>query len=423
MAFNWRVYGKDTVACRLDRRELPGWLRKNVVVGPGEAAMIVRDGRVVNVITESKAKVQGALEGLSEKLFGWLTGRKSDVSVMFFDTSPLRLSVYVGQVEKTQSGSEHSLTSDGIETVSHSSEVAIQAVTLDKEIVSAECLLTLVVSEQYAPQLAGLMKGRDYLSKWDLAASIRDELLAKVLVPRIASHKADELRGNRELAEEISTSARSELAQSLTGWGFSLTDFTISWGLTETEALEIREKRAEREEEAKTFAHQRGLAEMQRDLELQKTRIENLGELKQAEAVGDEKLKDLYLTGELRRDTMVEGQRVNVAKVDAEVSLIRLDVEKQEGAVRLEIERNKEMQRLDIEEREFRQQQAARLSQIDAEDKEMRSMVEMQIQMATSKHEREMGKMRHQADAEFRKQQADLTTRFEDRPSQSLNKF
>ena len=58
MATNWRVYGRDTVASQLARCDLPGFFQKKAVVGPGEAAIIVRDGEVYDIFTESKVIVQ-----------------------------------------------------------------------------------------------------------------------------------------------------------------------------------------------------------------------------------------------------------------------------------------------------------------------------------------------------------------------------
>ncbi len=56
----WRVYGKDTGACRLDRSEPPRWLRKKVVVGPGAGALVIREDVVAEVVAQANVKVQGA---------------------------------------------------------------------------------------------------------------------------------------------------------------------------------------------------------------------------------------------------------------------------------------------------------------------------------------------------------------------------
>ena len=56
MPTTWRIYGKYTVACRLDRCDLPGLFRKKIIVGPGEAAIVLRDGEVQAILTESSLK-------------------------------------------------------------------------------------------------------------------------------------------------------------------------------------------------------------------------------------------------------------------------------------------------------------------------------------------------------------------------------
>ena len=90
-------------------------------------------------------------------------------------------------------------------------------------------------------------------------------------------------------------------------------------------------------------------------------------------------------------------------------------LKRKESVARLEKRHAEEELRLDIEDRTFKQKHAARLAELDASDKEMWSMVKMQIEMATQKHEREMAARRHEADAEFRRMQADIEDRYQHR--------
>ena len=443
MATNWRVYGKDTVACKLDRSDLPGFFRKKVVVGPNEAAIVVKDGKVHEAITEAKFKTGGILDGIAR-----FFGGGADVEVFFVDLSPIDFTVYLGQTTREQisaagattassSRAAQSIEPDLIsaskrigwveQTESHAeteattstsldvSQVCILAVSLDQEVVRAECRIRVTVDPDQVKQFIGLVKGKTALATWDIAALVREELLARVLIPEIASHRADELRGNRPLLEKLEQQTNQQLARSFATCGLVLESFTINWGLTDQEFAEIDRKRQEREENALNFTHGRRLAEMGRQQEIQRTRIENLQELKVAEAKGDEGLKDLLLAGDIRRDLMDKGKEVDEAKIDAQVREIELDVEQLESTFRLEQRRADENLRLDVEEREYKQKQADRLAEIDADDKEMQSMVRMQIEMASAKHEREMAQRRHETDAEFRKMQADIEDRYQQR--------
>ncbi len=161
-----------------------------------------------------------------------------------------------------------------------------------------------------------------------VAAVIRDELLAKVLVPKIAQYRADELRGNAGLLAELGQVTSQEL-QPACGL----------WGLTEQEQAEIEQARARREEQAINFVHQLEVREMERGLELERTRLANLQEIKVLEARGDQELEDVYLAAEIDRDQLLDGQRVDTSKVDAQVRSIELDLQRQEANLKLETER------------------------------------------------------------------------------------
>jgi serine/threonine protein kinase len=108
-------------------------------------------------------------------------------------------------------------------------------------------------------------------------------------------------------------------------------------------------------------------------------------------------------------------EKVDFALVDARIRDITLEVERKENVARLEKRRSEEELRLDIEERQFRQSNAARLAAMEAEDKEMWSMVKMQIEMATQKHERQMAVRRHKSEENYRKMQAEIEEKYQQR--------
>ncbi|MCY2950449.1 MAG: zinc ribbon domain-containing protein [Planctomycetota bacterium] len=440
----WRVYGKDTVACKLSRADLPGWLLKKVAVGPNEGAIIVRDGRAEELI--SQASVQ-TTAGLLDSIAGWF-GLGSDVDVYFVDLSPIDFTIYLGestrksvttsvqtasrteehehlpkidfvraceQVGWLEQGAERSARAGSVNLDMDVSALSIVAVSADHEVVRAECLVRLQVAWQDAQRFISLLKGKVAISRWDLAAMVRNELLARVLIPQIAAHRVDELRGNRELLRRIEQEVTRELGQTLQSCGLFVASFTINWGLTEQEMADIARKQIEREDEATKFAHGRELAQMQRVLEIDRTRLDNLQQLKVAETQGDEQLRNLYLGGEIQRDLMVEGKRVDTARIDAQIREIELGIEKQEGALRVQQRRDEEMLRLEIEDSEFKQRQAERLAQSELQDREMWSTVKAQIEMATAKHDRIIAQRRQESEARFREQQAEIDRQYQQR--------
>lgn len=413
MTTNWRTYGRDTVACRLNRAEIPGLLRKQVLVGPGEAAVVIRDGKVEQVLTQESTKVAGFWDGVQN--WGWvkaLRGTSPNVDVVFVDLSPLDIPVYLGTRAGSQEGSSESthFTRDGIEHTqsANAAEVILVALSRDKEVITAECHVRCAVHLESAVKVAGLLKGREALSVWDLAALVREQILGPVLLPLIAAHDAGEFRSSQTLRTEIEEQVRAQVGPALADRGFAFEGLSVAWGMTDAEVQEVQRNRARREEEAVDFEHKRAMAEMQREQQVERTRLVNLQELAVAEKQGDEELKGLLLLGELRRDVMVEGKRVDLARIDAQVREVQLDVDQREHAMRLAQRREEETLALEIEDRRFKQEQAARLAAIDAEDEEMADLVKLQIQMATAKHDREMAARRLEIDARLRAQQAQL---------------
>jgi len=86
---NWRIYGKDTIATKLGKAELPGFFQKKVSIGPTDAALIVKEGRIIDTVTQSKEVVLGFWERLKSVFL-----IDTEVEVYIVDLSPVDLVVY-----------------------------------------------------------------------------------------------------------------------------------------------------------------------------------------------------------------------------------------------------------------------------------------------------------------------------------------
>jgi hypothetical protein len=472
VATDWRVYKNDTLARKLDRSELPGFFVKKVTAGLNEAAIVVRDGVPQEVLTESQSQAADVLDQLKSRF-----GLGADISVYFVALAPFDITLFLGAQDTAAVSTQVAVTSQTAavstqvavtsqreaqaaslkaaqagqpaerrstwlrETVERAarhvgwlqeeefqgqvsasvasqldvSQVCVIALSADGEVISAVCRLRLRVDGDNLRKLVGLLKGKNALATWDVAALIRDELLGKVLLPEIARHPSSSLRGDRGLLGQVEAETRNALAGTLSAFGLLLDDFSVTWGLTEQERREIALRRARREEQALEFAKNRRIAHMMRQQEIDRTRIANLQELKTADAAGMEEIKKLHLAASLERDLLVKNHKVDAARVDAQIREITLQVAKNEAQARLEQRRAAEELRLDLEDRQFKQRHAARLAAIEAGDKEMWSMVKMQIEMATQKHERELARRHQELDAELRKLQSDIDDRYQQR--------
>ena len=373
----------------------------------------------------------------------------ADIAVYFVDISPLDVSIFIGKTAKESvaadgatrataiSGSEAThdqgislaarpigwIEESGTATAvsAHSrqrldvSELNILALSADKEVIQAECRLRLSIDPEDPARFVALLKGKRALATWDVAALLRDEFFARVLVPEIAKRQSTELRGDSAVLHSIEQATLQGLESTLQAYGLILDAFTILWGITPAEQAEIARKQSERAEQALDFAKNRQIAQLKRQQEIDKTRLANLHEFKLAKSKGDEDLADLLLGGEIRRDLMVKGKRVEEAQIDASVRDIQLSIEKNESMLRLEQRLANEELRLEMEDLAYKQQHNARLASLELEDQEMRSLVKAQIEISTAKHERELARRRQELDSEFRKMEADVEDRYQQR--------
>jgi hypothetical protein len=382
---NWRIYGADTIATKLGKAELPGFFQKKVSIGPTEAALIVKEGRIIETVTQSKEVVLGFWERLKSIFLV-----ETEVDVYIVDLSPVDIVIYLGKTDKgggsadakrvgptetettlrskTDAGARAAgaevVGPDKTETNIYNMDLAFQsqrdvsrltllALSSDGEVITAECRIRVSISIEDIRLLISSLRGRVALSTWDLTALIKDELLAKVLLPQIRRLSHTEFHGNRELLSKLESDTIPELQRSFSTWGLTLENFVINWGMTEPEILALDQRRQTREEEALNFTHKRTLADMQRNLDLDLTRVDNLRQLKIAEAKSDEELKSLYVLGEVDRAKIWDGKRLNVAQVDNQIAILQLGVRRQEEEIKFEYERRRKELEVELERQEM----------------------------------------------------------------------
>jgi len=86
---NWRAFGVETVAAVLDAKSFSG-LSKSVTVRPTEAAVLIKDGAVVDIFSEGRRSTRSSVEILKS-----IVGIKSSVEVFIADTTPFNLEFWL----------------------------------------------------------------------------------------------------------------------------------------------------------------------------------------------------------------------------------------------------------------------------------------------------------------------------------------
>lgn len=398
MTRGWRVYGEDTLVGRLGRAEIPGFLRKKIAVGPGEVALVAKEGEAFRTITEASQKVRGFWEGLA-KLFG----SNPELDVYFISIAPFDLRWVAGR----QSGG-------GFET---------RLISADAEEVMVEVVARAHVRQKDVAKAVGLLKGRHAVSRTDLIDPLRSRLLGEVLVPEVQKYRSDELVARQG---GILRQARIRLSEYLDEWGIELTDISMSWALTESQRVDMVKRRQALEEELLAVNHRAKIQELDREVELEEIRLANLREIREAKIKGDQEIEKLLLLGEAEKDEILREKAMKevelnnlIQELELKAALRRQEVlllqgrRKEEQAIELErlrLQAAKEVRDFEFEcrEREARRRIEELEEKVRVETAEMQQLLNMKLLKDEKKHLRQLEDKRQVFDHEMELRKLDL---------------
>jgi hypothetical protein len=397
------------------------------VVGPNEAAVIIRDGEIESTLTGTRSNTSGLWDNFKK-----LWGRSSDLQVIYVDTAPIDLTFYIGKGSRQETGTETGRLSESREdayktiedrtrTRVDKTDLTISALTNDGQHVSAEISLTLHVLTNDAQLLTTLLRGGTAIADWDIAALVKDELLAKAFVPVIGQHAGSEIRGNQVLLTQISQSAESLLADKFELFGLELINMYVNWGLTDEDELVIEQGRKEREEKGIEFDHTRKIREQERELELDKLRASNLIDVRKLNAEGDAEEAELILASEINRENLIDGNRVDQEKITAAVKEIELGIAQKEDQLRIDAEKSQADIRFAIEQRQAlfdqdlkRRSEEGRQQTLDTESQrrmsEMQGLSAMHRQKQADRRASEHDTLQTQLDASLKQSELEQRT-------------
>lgn len=360
-AKSWRVFGDKTIACMMLDQEVRQWIHSDLVVGPGEAAVIIKNGTSQGVITEDSRKLTGWAERNLPTFRRWL-GITSDYRLIMVSTVPFELGF------------------------------TVKLLTLDHEQIPGEIALECVVSTDQVSRLLALLGTRPFVTAdesteplaetpeqsrvlvvADLIDRIRLDLMARVLQPAISAARHDEFRGNLDRLREIEEAAQSELRRALEGWGLQLNSFTIMWGLTAQEKTRIERKELQFEDETTEFNHTRRLRECERDAEVVRKELALLQQLIREEKTGEFELADMEKDAQLSAAEKEARHHLRMLQLQGEEQQCTINVRVAELAVdreRNKVELDNERAKLELakDAREFERKQRELELKLEKED-------------------------------------------------------
>lgn len=202
MAKKWKdlvedvAHTQDVIAKVVPKGDVHGFLKKDVIIDPGEAVVIIKNGKIEDVLTQTKLKDVGGGFG------GWLErklGKAEDELLLFMDTSPIDL------------------------------ELPLSATSSDYVETNGTCTMRVQLNTENATKIINLLDKEQVLTKTGLEDRIQGEAAAMVLSNRIAKHAAEEFHGNVDIIKEMETAAGVEMRKTFDLWGINLLKLWTNW--------------------------------------------------------------------------------------------------------------------------------------------------------------------------------------------------
>lgn len=287
MPYKWRNY-EGIVARLVPKEDIKGLIKQDVVVGPGEQAIIIRNGKIEDSVTQTR------LERIGGGFSNWLKaklGMGEDLEILFVDTKEIDLEIVIKGISKehdevkgtatlriridpTQATKLISLIramppAELFDAIKDYGELEIEeplvkSKELFERIKKYPALIEMIKKHNLLPtsyenieriyqkigEGAELTKEEKKILKkstkmikhyekrekfnWyagmvllkeDLSAKIEGELNAKVLQYYIPKYSSEEIKRNPEVRETMERIMREELRKTFDMWGIVLLDF------------------------------------------------------------------------------------------------------------------------------------------------------------------------------------------------------
>ena len=214
---HWRTDPDEELARLISTNEMTDFWTSNIdiVVGPGESAVIIKDGSIEEVLTQQR------IENLAGGFNNWLGEKlrtKEQFDILIVDNKPF-------QVELGVDG----LTSDDV------AQSGIAKVTLRLNHENANRLIG-VLREKAIKVKKGFFRKKTVtegyetvLTRTTIEQMLAEEARAKVFRILIRKYEAKDLGGSKAIDQEVATSAKTELHKTLETWGMSIENIFVDW--------------------------------------------------------------------------------------------------------------------------------------------------------------------------------------------------
>lgn len=284
---NW-VENKKVVAKLIPKGEIRGLLKQDVIVGPDEAIVLIRNGRIEDIANQTRIKSVGG--GFNN----WLSSKLSvgeNLDLMFVNLRPIDLKIDV-----------KGTTKDYVD-VGGEGTFRFQI-----DVNGAAKLLSMLNIKTSTKETGLIFKSKTveesaFLTEDDLINKFKSEMNVKVFSPHISAHTADDFRGNQQMTKDMETAIITQMNKTLSLFGMNALDLFVNWQGTEFDAVMKERKRIQLQDSLRESQHLQQINEVSRSWELQK-----------ASVAGEEGLATQRTRAQIERDRIAHENEVLKAK-------------------------------------------------------------------------------------------------------------
>lgn len=328
-------YTQDVIAKVVPKGDVRGFLKKDVIIDPGEVAVLITEGKIEDVLTQTKLKNFGGGFG------GWLErklGKSEDEILLFMVTTPVDLEMPVTATSK-----------DYVET-------------------TGKCTVKVQLREENATKIFNLLQKEQFMTKTGLEDRILPEIDANVFKTTIPKYDAEEFHGNKDVIKEMETAVEVELRKTFDLYGINLLKVFTSWEPGAYDELMEYKTQVKMLEERKDIDHNAVIGDMTRQHEVLKREQEDRWDLTFGNKAAELGLSDMEIQARIKWDAAKYDEQVRQYR---ETAAAELEKKRADAELEAEMENREAKRAMDM----FQQVQEAKRERIGMEqDFKMKQM-------------------------------------------------
>ena len=311
MGYSQALNENELIAMKVPKGEVRGFLKKDIIINPGEAAVVIREGRIEDIITQNK--VQGFGGGFGNWL-GRKLGKGEDEIILFVDSA-----------EKTL-------------------EFPVVETTKDRVEQKGVCRIKFRIDPNDAISLLKNMGHGNILTVSDLEKRFKEELRGAIF-STVGKYTAEEFHGNEEIIKAIERNANEWMQTTFKMWGLTPIKIYTNWEKSAYDELMEYRKSMEMELQRKDIDHTAVMEEMKRKHELEMKKQEEEHERELGEVIHEIKKDEIVHEHELGKKKKEFEENIYEKKSEAELAaeIARKEMENAldftKGMSQVEIER------------------------------------------------------------------------------------